>query len=83
MACPGGWLNGGGQIKPKELNLSSNDLLENLISIQKQSLEIVDSENILSLTSLYSSIEQEEVNSMIKTAFSVIKRETSVGNLKW
>lgn len=83
MACPGGWLNGGGQIKPKDLGVSPSDLLENLVSIQQQSLEIVDSDNILSLMSLYSSIEQEEVKSMIKTAFSVIKRETSVGNLKW
>ena len=83
MACPGGWLNGGGQIKPKELNISPSDLLENLASIQQQSLEIVESENVLGLMSLYSNIEQEEVMGMTKTAFSVIKREASVGNLKW
>jgi iron only hydrogenase large subunit-like protein len=30
MACPGGCLNGGGQIKPKDMNMTPKDLLEAL-----------------------------------------------------
>ena len=35
MACPGGCLNGGGQIKPKDMNLNPKETLEALeISFQ-------------------------------------------------
>jgi iron only hydrogenase large subunit-like protein len=28
MACPGGCLNGGGQVKPKDMNMNPKDLFE-------------------------------------------------------
>lgn len=28
MACPSGCLNGGGQIKPKDMNMSPKDLID-------------------------------------------------------
>jgi iron only hydrogenase large subunit-like protein len=30
MACPSGCLNGGGQVKPKDLNMTPKDVIENL-----------------------------------------------------
>lgn len=83
MACPGGCLNGGGQIKPKDLNMSPADLLESLNEIQKNSLEIIDPTNLNSLGALYDGIETDKVKEMIKTYFTVIKTEASVANLKW
>jgi len=75
-------LNGGGQIKPKDLGLPSHELLENLQNIQSQSLELISPENF-ALMSLYSDLDQEKIPEMIKTYFSAIKTETSLGNLKW
>jgi len=83
MACPGGCLNGGGQIKPKDLDMTSTDLLDNLKSIQSQSLELIQPQNLAGLTSLYNDIESERIKEIMKTAFTVIKTETSVANLKW
>ena len=83
MACPGGCLNGGGQIKPKDLGMNSSDLLNNLVEIQKQSLELIDWNNIPGLVPLYNEITDEKVKEIIKTVFTPIKTETSVANLKW
>lgn len=83
MACPGGCLNGGGQIKPKDLSMTPADLLENLKTIQKESLELIDPRNIKGLEALYSDLDEEKIREMMKTAFTVIKTETSVANLKW
>ena len=83
MACPGGCLNGGGQIKPKELNMTPADLLKSLIEVQKESLEIIDPNNLEGLVSLYSDFEKEQLQEMITTAFNVIKSELSISNLKW
>lgn len=83
MACPGGWLNGGGQIKPKDMGMSPADLLENLKGIQMQSLELIDHRSLSGLVALYNDIDPEKLKEMIKTAFTVIKTETSVANLKW
>ncbi|CAI2365516.1 unnamed protein product [Moneuplotes crassus] len=83
MACPGGCLNGGGQIKPKDLGLTPIELLHNLIEIQKQSLELIDLENVPGMISLYHDIDSEQVKEMIKTEFTPIKTEASVANLKW
>ena len=83
MACPGGCLNGGGQIKPKDLEMTPAELLAELVDIQKQSLELIDPRNLTGLVSLYNDISDEQLKEMIKTSFTVIESTTSVTNLKW
>jgi iron only hydrogenase large subunit-like protein len=83
MACPGGCLNGGGQIKPKDLGLTPAELLSNLIDIQRSSLELIDPSNVPGLTALYNDISVEKIQEIIKTYFTVIKTEASIGNLHW
>jgi iron only hydrogenase large subunit-like protein len=39
MSCPGGCLNGGGQLKPKEKNIKPREMIPKLIEIMSKGMQ--------------------------------------------
>eukprot|EP00347_Sterkiella_histriomuscorum_P000664 403374972 len=83
MACPGGCLNGGGQIKPAQFSTSPKDLLDNL-EIQMKNMnnkEIVpepESNKVIHQLIQMMSITYQDWD---KTTFKAVQKE--VINMKW
>ena len=84
MACPGGCLNGGGQIKPKDMNLNPKETLEALeISFQSMDEKLLlpnpeDNKSIVQLMKLMTMA----YNDWSDTSFKAIQKEQT-HNLKW
>ncbi|CDW83058.1 cytosolic fe-s cluster assembly factor narfl [Stylonychia lemnae] len=84
MACPGGCLNGGGQIKPAQMNMSPKDLLENLEHQIKnmEYRELVpnpeENRNIYQLIQMMSLTYRD----WEKTSFKAVEKEIT-HNIKW
>ena len=86
MACPGGCLNGGGQIKPRDFGMDSKQLLE-ILEIQMQNLDsrdIVhnpeDNQGIQALLKIMGDV----ADKWHHTSFKAIPKENVVAhNIKW
>lgn len=83
MACPGGCLNGGAQVRPDEIThesfLEKVNVIYSSLKLTKLPLDIDDD----LIVSFFSQITQEKRNNLVYTQFKEVPKTSNLLTLKW